>query len=324
MKSLTKRQLKILVLFIFGTVLLVVFVVILVVYFQLKNNTVPQSTVNKNGQQGSKEKPGTGGTVGAEKGPQDKKDAQGRPLKTTGSIQETDEGVLFSRSETDVNTMKPKNNNSTGQKVTKGNNEASTAEPLKSDQTGNATEPHTENTKAETVEKKQLTAESSIKVSEDEKQLTTESLTTEALNTLNSQQMDNLILKSKAVSASTPAETLTLNSNVALFSLAKKVKDEYALDANAQAWMKSGFRMQRNKDFSDNKDFENLWNSHLALPKDDKKRAIFKEMLKMASDAARNRAMLYEESGKYEECEDNIVEATIAEYLQLKVMSDRA
>ena len=86
--------------------------------------------------------------------------------------------------------------------------------------------------------------------------------------------------------------------------------------------MNSGFRMQRNKDYSDNKDFENLWNSHLALPKDDKKRAIFKEMLKMASDAARNRAMLYEESGKYEECEDNIVEATIAEYLQLKVMTD--
>ena len=65
-----------------------------------------------------------------------------------------------------------------------------------------------------------------------------------------------------------------------------------------------------------------LVSSHLALPKDDKKRAIFKDMLKLASEAARNRAMMHEERGNYKECEYNIVEETIAEYLQRKVMTD--
>ena len=286
MKTLTKRQVIILVLSIFGTVLIVV----LVIFFLLsKGNKALQSKQDETTrqQQGKKETPGSGGTVGALGGSQDKKDGQVRPLKS-GSIQEAEDGIQSSGSETDVNTMKPKNNSSTDQKVTKVNNETYTAEPLKTDQTGNATEPGKENSGAESLgkvgaEDKQLTTEaknekqqnetevhssqsaaastksgteSSVKANEEKKQLTTESVTTEALSTMNSQQVDDLIAKSKAVNASTPAETLTLNSNVALLSLTKKIKDEYASDANAQAWMNSGFQMQELDSIDHDKNFD--------------------------------------------------------------------
>ena len=303
----------ILVLSIFGAVLVVVFVLVLV-YFRLKDDKVLQSTENRapGQQQGDKNKVGPGGTAGAAGGSQDKKDNQGRPLITTGSIQEAEEGVQSGGSEYATNSMKAKNSISSDQKVTKVNNATSTAEPLKTDQTGSTTERGKENSEAG----------SSGKVGAEEKQLITESFEPEALNTLNSQQVDDLLAKSKVVTPITAAETLTLNSNVALLSLAKKVKEEYASDANAQAWMNSGFRMQAFDNYEKNKDFENLWISHLSLPKDDKKRATFKEILKLASDANRNRAGMYEVNGKYKECENNIVEATIAEYLQLKVMTD--
>ena len=350
MKPLTKRQVKILVLSIFGTVLLVVFVVVLV-YFRLKDDK--HSTGVQDGvagqQQGPKGKPGTADPAVAEREPQDKKDNQSRPLKTPGFIQEAEEGDQKNGSESEPNTMKAKNSRSTDQKVTTVNNEASTAKPLISDQPGNATELGKNNSGTESSgkigkEEKQLTTEaknekqenetevqssqsaaastksgteSSVKANEEEmKQLTTELFTTEALSTMNSQQVDDLIAKSTVVTANTPAEMHTANNNLALRSLAKKVKQEYASDTNAQAWMNSGFKMQKNEDF------KKLLSFHLALPKDDKKRAEFKEILKLASDAAKSRAGMNEERGKYEECEDDIVEATVAEYLQLKVMTD--
>ena len=245
MKPLTKRQVKILVLSIFGTVLLLVFVVILV-YFRLKDDKRFTGNGNAGQQQGLKGKPGPGGTEGTERGPQDKKDNQGRPLKTAGSVQEAEVGVQNDGPESEPNTMKAKNSRSTDQKVTTVNNEASTAKPLISDQPGNATE----------LGKNNSGTESSGKIGKEEKQLTTESVTTEALSTMNSQQVDDLIAKSKAVNASTPAETLTLNSNVALLSLTKKIKDEYASDANAQAWMNSGFQMQELDSIDHDKNFD--------------------------------------------------------------------
>ena len=329
MEPLTKRQVKILVLSIFGTVLLVLCVVILV-YFRSKDDKRSTGVQDEiaGQQQGLKGKPGPGGTEGTERGSQDKKNDQSRLLKTAGSIQEAEEGDQKNGSESETNTLKAKNNNFTNQKIPKVGDETSTATPLREvESTGKATEPVKDalpenedktnvHPSLSAVSKKSVT-ESSVKVSEEEKkQLTTESFTNEALSTMNSQQVDDLIAKSNLVTASTPAETLTLNSNMALLALTKKVKEEYASDANAQAWMNSGFKMQKNEDF------KKLLSFHLALPKDDKKRAEFKETLKLASDAAKSRAGMNEERGNHEECEDDIVEATVAEYLQLKVMTD--
>ena len=334
MKPLTKRQVKILVLSICGAMVVVIFVVLLVVSLRLKSDKLSTENRNKAPGQQQKDEPGPGDTVEASGGSQDKKDAHGRPLKPVGSIQETEGGAQNIGKETATNTIKPKINGPTDPKPIKVVDETSTATPLKeADSTGRTTElvkealPENEDESkvhpSQPGASKKSESGTSVKVSEEEKrQLTTESVTAEALNTLNSQQVDDLIVKSKVVTANTDTETLTLNSNVSLLSLAKKVKEEYASDANAQAWMNSGFRMQAADNYEESKAFENLWKSHLALPKDDKKRAIFREMLTMASKASRNRAGMYEENRKYAECENNIVEATIAEYLQLKVMTD--
>ena len=314
---------------IFGTVLVVVFVVILV-YFRSKGDKNLQSTAknteNQKGQQSSKKKPVPRGTVGAES--PDKKDDQSRTLKTTESIQETEDGVQNNKSETETNTMKPKNTKNTDKKPINVGVEKSTATPLKEvDSIGKVTgsvrsalpenEDEVKVLPPQSAASKKSGTERPVKVGEDEKpQLTTGSITAEALTAMNNQQLNDLIAKSNMVTASTDAETHTIKSNLAMLSLAKKVKEEYASDANAQAWINSGFKMH------DNEDFNKFLLSHLSLPKDDKKRAIFKDMLEIVSDATWNRAMLLEVNGKYEECEDSIVETTIAKYLQLKVMTD--